>query len=80
MAVYRDRIDEGFAVLQDADLGRRLPTVFVPEGETVMTLLLGNLEHLISHKYQLFVYVRMAGVEAGTRDVYQFRNQKTERT
>jgi hypothetical protein len=80
MAVYRDRIDEGFGVLADEDLRRRLATVFVLEGEMVMTLLLGNLEHLVSHKYQLFVYVRMAGVEAGTRDLYQFRNQKTERT
>ena len=79
MAVYRDRIDEGFAALADEDLSRRLATVFVLEGEMVMTLLLGNLEHLVSHKYQLFVYVRMAGVEAGTRDLYQFRNQKTER-
>ena len=80
LAMYRDRIDEGFAVLVDEDLSRRLATVFVLEGEMVMTLLLGNLEHLTSHKYQLFVYVRMAGVEAGTRDLYQFRNQKTERT
>src|SRR5512141_2365950 len=42
--MYRSRIEEGFALLDDAALGRTLPTVFVPAGETVLTLLLGNLE------------------------------------
>jgi hypothetical protein len=32
------------------DLGRKLPTVFVTEGEPIVNLLLGNLEHLINHK------------------------------
>ena len=72
---YRARIVEGFAALRDEDLGRGLPTVFVPEGEPVLTLLLGNLEHLINHKHQLFVYLKLAGVSVGTPDLYQFRQQ-----
>jgi len=47
--------------------------VFVAEGETVLTLLLGNLEHLINHKHQLFLYLKLAGVSASTPDLYQFR-------
>jgi hypothetical protein len=73
IAAYRARIDEGFAVLRDDDLGRMLPTVFVPEGESVLTLLLGNLEHLINHKHQLFMYLKLAGVNVGTPDLYRFR-------
>jgi hypothetical protein len=39
------------------------------------TLLLGNLEHLINHKHQLFMYVKLMGVAAGTRDLYRFRGE-----
>src|SRR5438105_692298 len=41
---YRRYIVEGFERLEDSDLARPLCTVFVPEGEPVLTLLLGNLE------------------------------------
>jgi hypothetical protein len=71
--VYRSHIDEGFALLNDADLAQALPTVFVKSGELVLTLLLGNLEHLINHKHQLFVYLKMMGIEVATRDLYCFR-------
>ena len=70
---YRRNLEQGFAILTDADLARRLPTVFVPEGELVLTLLLGNLEHLVNHKHQLFMYLKLCGVAAGTPDLYQFR-------
>ena len=70
---YRTHIDEGFALLTDADLVRVLPTVFVKNGESVLTLLLGNLEHLINHKHQLFTYLKLMGVEVGTSDLYCFR-------
>jgi hypothetical protein len=70
---YRARIAEGFAALRDSDLGRMLPTVFVPEGETVLTLLLGNLEHTINHKHQFFDWLKLAGVTVGTSDLYRFR-------
>lgn len=73
MALYRSHIEEGFALLDDTDLARAMPTVFVPGGELVLTLLLGNLEHLINHKHQLFTYLKLMGVEAGTRDLYRFR-------
>jgi len=73
MASYRRHIGEGFAVLTDADLERRLPTVFVPEGETLLTLLLGNLEHFINHKHQLFTYLKLMDVPAGSADLYHFR-------
>jgi len=71
--IYRAHIEEGFAMLTDADLARHLPTVFVPQGEPVLTLLLGNLEHLINHKHQLFTYLKEMGVPVGTPDLYRFR-------
>lgn len=73
IGAYRAHIADGFAVLRDGDLARKLPTVFVPEGESVLTLLLGNLEHLINHKHQLFMYLKLAGANAGTPDLYQLR-------
>ena len=74
IGVYRAHLDRGFAALGDADLGRKLPTVFVADGESVLTLLLGNLEHLINHKHQLFVCLKLMGVKVGTPDLYQFRS------
>lgn len=47
--------------------------MFVAEGDSVLTLLLGNLEHLINHKHQLFMYLKLAGVKVGTPDLDQFR-------
>jgi uncharacterized damage-inducible protein DinB len=73
IACYLAHIREGFALLSDEDLGRKLPTAFVAEGETLMTLLLGNLEHLINHKYQLFMYLKLMGVKVSSKDLYQFR-------
>jgi hypothetical protein len=72
---YRDHIREGFALLQDLDLGRVIPTVFVPDGEALLSLLLVNLEHLASHKYQLFLYLRMLGVSVASKDLYHFSGQ-----
>ncbi len=73
LPVYRSHIDEGFDLLSDAALAKRVGTVFVREGEPLLTLLLGNLEHLINHKHQLFTYLKQMGVEVGTRDLYQLR-------
>lgn len=70
---YGLHIREGFAVLDDDDFGKCVPTVFVAEGEAVMTLLLGNLEHLINHKYQLFFYLKLLGVGVRTGDLYRIR-------
>ena len=73
LSEYALRIKEGFGLLADDDLSRCVPTVFVPEGEPVMTLLLGNFEHLINHKYQLFYYLKLLGVGVNTADLYRFR-------
>ena len=71
--IYCSHIEEGFALLTDADLARRVPTVFVAQGEPVLTLFLGNLEHLINHKHQLFSYLKQMGVPVATPDLYRFR-------
>jgi hypothetical protein len=73
IAIYRVHIDEGFALLRDADLGREVPTVFVKHGEPLLTLFLGNLEHLMNHKHQLFTYLKEMGVDVMSQDLYHFR-------
>ncbi len=72
LSAFRDGIHAGFSVLRDADLERRIPTVFVPDGEPLVSLLLINYEHLASHKYQLFLYLRMLGRDVSSRDLYHF--------
>jgi hypothetical protein len=72
LEVYQKHVREGFAILQDSDLGRRIPTVFVPDGESLLSLLLINFEHLSSHKHQLFIYLRLLGVKVESRDLYHF--------
>ena len=72
---YHDAIHEGFSLLKDSDLRRKIQTVFVPAGEPLMSLLLINYEHLASHKYQLFLYLRMLGHEVASKDLYHFSGQ-----
>jgi uncharacterized damage-inducible protein DinB len=73
MQRYVAAIKKGFQRCTDDELGRRIVTVFVADGEPLATLLLGNLEHLLNHKYQLFLYLKLAGVVVGSRDLYRFR-------
>lgn len=73
LRLFTECVERGFRCCADADLARRIPTVFVPEGESLVTLLLGNFEHLTNHKYQLFLYLRLAGVSVGTSDLYRLR-------
>ena len=73
LSEYALRIEEGFALLTDDDLARSVPTVFAAEGEPVMTLILGNFEHLMNHKYQLFFYLKLLGVGVNSADLYRFR-------
>lgn len=73
---FMEHIREGFALITDQDLARPIPTVFVPEGEPLLTLLLGNIEHFINHKYQLFFYLKMLGVAVSTPDLYQLRGTR----
>lgn len=75
LALYHKHISEGFALLEDADLARRIPTVFVKTGEPVLTLLLGNLEHFINHKHQLFMYLKLMGADVSSRNLYRFRQE-----
>ncbi len=77
LADYLARIEEGFALLTDDQLALSVPTVFLPEGEPVLTLLLGNLEHLINHKFQIFFYLKMIGVPVATADLYRLRGAAT---
>jgi DinB superfamily len=73
IALYSRHIAQGLARCSEEDLGRKIKTVFVPDGETLLTILLGNLEHLSNHKYQLFFYLKMLGVKVGTPDLYRLR-------
>ena len=70
---YARHASEGFKALSNGELSKSIPTVFVADGEPLMTLLLGNLEHLINHKYQLFFYLKLLGVSVGTDDLYRLR-------
>ena len=72
--IYMAHIEEGLAVITDDDLTRQIPTVFVPEGEALFTILIGNLEHYINHKYQLFFYLKMLGIPVATKDLYHLRS------
>jgi len=73
VAAYKACIHEGFVLLRDEQLGTMLPTVFVKGGEALLSLLVGNLEHLINHKHQLFTYLKLMGGEVRSDDLYQFR-------
>jgi hypothetical protein len=75
MAAYHGHIRQGFDLLQDGALGERVPTIFVNQGERLLTLLLGNLEHLINHKHQLFTCLKLLGIEVSSRDLYHFRRE-----
>jgi hypothetical protein len=41
----------------------------------LLTLLLGNLEHLMNHKHELFTCLKQTGVEANSSDLYRFRGE-----
>lgn len=71
-AEYAGYIDRGFALCTDMDLSRTLPSAFRPQGSPMLSLLLNNLEHLISHRYQLFFYLKLSGIAVGTADIYHF--------
>jgi hypothetical protein len=70
---YAAHIEQGFDLCRDTDLPQMVPSVFVPRGEPLATLLLGNLEHLINHKYQLFFYLKLLGIPVTSRDIYFWR-------
>jgi hypothetical protein len=73
-------IELGFASMTDDVLATRLPTALVPAGQSVLALLLGNLEHLINHKFQLFFYLKLLGVDVSTNDLYCLPGRKEDQT
>jgi hypothetical protein len=73
IAIYGAYIEEGFAALDDTGLARPIATVFVAQGEPLLTLFLGNLEHLINHKHELFTRLKQMGVAVATKDLYHLR-------
>jgi len=75
---YAVHIGRGFGLCTDSDLRRTIPSAFVPQGESLTTLLLGNLEHLINHKYQLFFYLKLLGIPVTSRDIYQWRGTEVQ--
>lgn len=72
---YQGCIRIGFQLLRDDDLARVLPTVFVADGEAVLMLLLGNLEHLVNHKHELFFYAKLLEIPLTSEDLYRFRTR-----
>ena len=70
---YEASIRTGFASISDEDLMLEIPTVFKQSGETLITILLGNLEHLMNHKHQLFFYLKLLGLPLTSRNLYKFR-------
>jgi hypothetical protein len=72
-SVFARHVDRGFDAIEDTTLAKVVPTVFVPEGQSLLTLFLSNLEHLINHKHQLFMYLRWLGVNVTSEDLYRFR-------
>jgi hypothetical protein len=70
---YSKYVLRGFEFCVDEDLPRKIHTAFVSGGEPLITLLLGNLEHLTNHKYQLFFYLKLLGLPVGSADIYHFR-------
>jgi hypothetical protein len=78
IALYAARIERGFQCCADSDLNGKIQTVFVPQGEALLTILLGNLEHLINHKYQLFFYLKLVGLPVNSRDIYVWRGVSSQ--
>jgi len=77
--LYSKHINRGFQLCTDEDLRRKTRTVFVPGGQRLLTVLLGNLEHLVNHKYQLFFYLKLMGVPLTTTDLYVLRGAQETR-
>jgi len=77
--IYMRHIRHGFGLLEHEDLKRKVSTVFVPSGEPLLVLLLGNLEHLINHKFQLFFCLKILGIPVESRDLYRFRTTIPDR-
>jgi hypothetical protein len=76
LASGRAHTKEGFALTADADLARKIPTFFTPEGEVFLEALLTNGKHVNHHAYQLFVYLKLLGLPVGTQHLYRFKSSR----
>jgi len=72
LARIREALARALGELEDADLRRRVPSALVPGGQLGLELLLGNLEHVASHRQELFVRLRLLGVPVASADLYGF--------
>jgi hypothetical protein len=70
--LYRVGLTNAFETLADEDLAGTVPSPFRPEGETVLARVLVNLEHVINHKHELFVALKLLGLKLRTVDLYRF--------
>jgi hypothetical protein len=75
LTIYQQCLSEGAGLLQDFDLSRRVPSIFARDGELILSLLIANMEHVVSHKYQLFVYLKAAGIAVSTQDLYRISSR-----
>ena len=73
LATGRAHTKEGFALTADADLSRKIPTYFTPQGEAFLETLLTNGKHVIHHAHQLFVYLKLLGVPVSTQHLYRLK-------
>jgi len=69
----RDHLRQAFAITDDDDFVRTVPTFFEPEGKPFLSILLVNLTHVTHHKFQLFIYLKMLGVDVSTPDLFRIR-------
>ena len=74
LSAYRRQLQSAGAETRDTDLGRVIPTYFVPAGEPFLAVLLTNWKHFNHHAYQLFIYLKLLGVGVSTRHLYRFRS------
>ncbi len=70
--LYRIAIAQAFESLQDEDLAVTLPSPFRAEHETVLSRVVVNLEHVVNHKHELFIALKLLGLKLGTADLYRF--------
>lgn len=75
LATGRAHTQEGFALTVDADLSRKIPTYFAPQGEVFLETLLTNGKHLNHHAHQLFVHLKLLGLPVGTQHLYRFKSK-----
>ncbi len=69
---YRIALAKAFESLQDEDLAVTVPSPFRAERETVLSRVVVNLEHVVNHKHELFIALKLLGLKLGTADLYRF--------